>query len=82
MWACRGDSPSDDYDEHNTDSTLLLSFVDALVAPVAVDLPELNELMAALSCRFALDIVTVAQQDRPHLEPDLLAHDPGRDLRL
>ena len=38
--------------------------------------------MVALSCRFALVIFTVARQDRPHLEPDLLAHDPGLDLWL
>ena len=27
-----------------------------------------------------LDVLTVAQQDRPHPEPDLLAHDPGCDF--
>ena len=36
--------------------------------------------MVALSCRFALDIFTVAQQDQPHPEPNPLAHDPGCDL--
>ena len=36
--------------------------------------------MVALSCRFALDIFTIAQQDRPHPEPDHLAHGPGCDL--
>ena len=36
--------------------------------------------MVALSCRFALDIFTVAQQYQPLPEPDLLVHDPGHDL--
>ena len=34
------------------------------------------ELTVTLSCRFALCIFTVAQQDWPHPEPDLVAHDP------
>ena len=38
--------------------------------------------MVALSCRFALDMFTVAQQDGPHPEPDLLAHDPEHELCL
>ena len=63
-----------------TMSTLLL-FADALVAPALLaDLRELDELMVALSCRFALDIFTIAQQDRPDPEPDHLPHDPGCDL--
>ena len=57
MWACCADSPSDD-DEHNTDHTLLLLFADAFTAPAL--LSELDELTAALSCRFALVIFTVA----------------------
>ena len=36
----------------------------------------------ALSCRFALDIFTIAPQDCPHPEPDHLAHDPVRPLVL
>ena len=31
---------------------------------------DVDELMVALVCRFALDIFTIAQQDRPHPEPD------------
>ena len=42
-------------------------------------LSELEELMVALSCRFALDIFTVAQQYQPPA-PDLPAHDPGHDF--
>ena len=38
------------------------------------------ELTVALSCRFALDIFTVAQQYQPPPEPDLVVHDPGHDL--
>ena len=34
--------------------------------PLHSDLSELDELMVALSCRFALDVFTVAQQDRPN----------------
>ena len=80
MWACCADSSSDD-DEHNTSNTLLLLFADAFVAPALLaNLSEVDELMVALSCRFALDIFTIAQVDRPRPEPDLLAHDPGCDL--
>ena len=80
MWACCADSSSDD-DEHNTRNTSLLLFADAFVAPALLaDLREVDELMVALSCRFSLDIFTIAQQDWPHLEPDHLAHDPGCDL--
>ena len=80
MWACCADSSSDD-DEHNACNTLLLLFADALVAPALLaDLSEVDEFMAALSCRFALDIFTIAQQDRPLPEPDHLAHDSGCDL--
>ena len=64
-------------DEHNTGNTLLLLFADAFVAPALLaDLSEVDELMVALSCRFALDIFTIAQQDRP----DHLANDPRCDL--
>ena len=67
-------SSSDD-DEHNMSNTLLLLFADALVAPALLaDLREVDELMVALSCRVALGIF---KQDRPHPEPDHLAHDPG-----
>ena len=58
MWTCCADSSSD---EHNTCNTLLLLFADALVAPALLaDLSEVDQLMVALYCRFAL-----AQQDRP-----------------
>ena len=71
MWACCADSSSDD-DEHNTSDTLPLLFAEAFVAPALLaDLSEVDELMVASSCRFALDIFTVAQQDRPRPEPDL-----------
>ena len=80
MWSCCADSSSND-DEHNTSNTLLLVFAGAFVAPALLaDLRELDELMVALPCRFALDIFTIAEQDWPRLEPDLLAHDPGCDL--
>ena len=82
MWACCADSSSDDGD-HNTSNTLLLLFADAFVAPALLaQLSEVDELMVALSCRFVLDIFTIAQQDRPRPEPDLLTHDPGCDLRF
>ena len=71
---------SDD-DEHNTGHTLLLLVADAFTAPALLShLSELDELMVALSCRFVLDIFTVAQQYRAPPEPDLLAHDPGHDF--
>ena len=80
MWACCADSASDD-DEYNTSNTLLLLFANALVAPALLaDLRELDELVVAFSCWFALDIFTIAQQDRPDPEPIHLAHDPGCDL--
>ena len=75
MWACCADYSSDD-DDHNTSNTLLLLCADAFIAPALfVGLSYVDELMVALSCRFALEIFTVAQQDRPFHEPDLLAHD-------
>ena len=76
MWACCADSSSDD-DEHNTSNILLLLFADALVAPALLaDLRELDELMVALSCRFALDTFTTAQQDRP--DPDVISDSEAR----
>ena len=80
MWACCADSSSDE-DEHNTGHTLSLLFTDVHTAPSLLsDLSELGELTVALLCRFALDNFTVAQQDRPPPEPDLLAHGPEPDL--
>ena len=51
-----------------------LLFADALIAPVLLTgLSDVDELMVALGCRFAVDIFTIAQQDRPHPEPDPLS---------
>ena len=75
--ACCDDTSSDD-DEHNTNNTLLLLFADAYIAPALLaGLSEVDELMIALGCRFALDIFTIAQQDRPPLDPVPLPLDPG-----
>ena len=50
----------------------------ALLALVLLTgLSDVDELMVALGCRFALDIFSIAQQDQLHPEPDPLAHDPG-----
>ena len=77
MWACCADSSSDE-DDHNTSNTLLLLFADAFVAPAPLaDLSEVDELTVALSCRFALDILTIAQRDRPRppwMRPLVLRH--------
>ena len=79
MWACCADSSSDD-DDHSTSNTLLLLFADAFVAPaLLVDFSEVDELTVALSCHFALDIFTIAQQDRPRppwMRPVVLRHGP------
>ena len=80
MWACCDDTSSDD-GEHNTSNALLLLIADALIAPVLLaGLSDVDELMVALGCMFALDFLSVAQQERPPSEPDLLAHDPGHAL--
>ena len=64
-----------------TPATPLLLFADAFTAPALLShLSELDELTVALSCRFALDIFTVAQQYQPLPESDLLVHDPGHNL--
>ena len=58
MWACCADSSSND-DDHNTSNTLL--FADAFVAPTLLaDISEVDEVILALSCRFALDMFTIA----------------------
>ena len=45
-----------------TSNTLLLLFADAFVAPgLLADFSEVDELTVALSCRFALDILTIAR---------------------
>ena len=65
MWACCADSLSDE-DEHNTDNDALLRFGHAIVAPVLLSrLSAHDELSLALTCRFALDIFTIIQQDYP-----------------
>ena len=80
MWGCCADSASDD-EKHNTRNAFLLLCADALVAPVLLSgLTDVDELMVALGCRFALDILTVAQQDWPPPVPVTLAHDPGHAL--
>ena len=72
MWACCDDTSSDD-DEHNTDNLLLLLFADANIAlTLLARLSDVHELYIALGCRFALDIFTIAQQDRPEPEPEPL----------
>ena len=70
MWACCDGTSSDD-DEHNTDNTLLLLFADAHIAPaLPAGLSKVDELMIVLGCRYALDIFTIAQQNRlPPLVP-------------
>ena len=80
MWACCGDTSSDD-DEHNTSNAFLVLRADALVAPVLLSgFTDVDELMVALGCRFALDVFTSALQDRPLADPDPPPHDPGHAL--
>ena len=43
-------------------------------------LTDVDELMVALGCRFALDVFTIAQQDYPLADHNSLNHDPGRAL--
>ena len=63
MFACCDDTTSDD-DEHSTDNAALLLFGHALVAPLLLSrLSATDELFLALTCRFALDIFTIIQQD-------------------
>ena len=70
MWPCCDDTSSDD-DEHHTDNTLLLVFADTYIAPALLaGLSDVDQLHKALGCRVALDIFTIAQQDRPSPEPD------------
>ena len=65
-------------DEYNTDNMLLLLFADAFMAlALLAGLSEVDELNVALGCRFALDFLTVAQQDHPSLDPVLLPLGPG-----
>ena len=61
--ACCDDTTSED-DEHNTDIAALLLFGHVLVAPVLLSgLSAPDELLVALTCWFAPDILTIIQQD-------------------
>ena len=61
--ACCDDTTSND-DEHNTDNSALLLFGHALVAPVLLSgLSVTHELLVSLTCRFALEILTIIPQD-------------------
>ena len=81
MWPCCDDTSSDD-DEHNTGNTLLLLFADDFIAPALLaGLSEVDVLYIALGCRFALDIFTTAQQDRPSPEPNPLPLEPCLQLQ-
>ena len=74
-WPCCDHTSSDD-DEHNTDNSLLLLFADADIAPTLLaGLSDVDVLHIALGCRFALDIVTIAQQYRPSPDLELLPLD-------
>ena len=66
MWACCDDTSSD-----------------ADIAPVLLSgLSDVDELMGALGCKFALDVFTIAEQDRPLPVLTPLVHDPGLALWL
>ena len=61
-----------------TPVTPLLLFADTDIAPVLLSsLSDVDELMVALGCRFASDVFTAAQKDRPLPVLTPLAHDPG-----
>ena len=66
MWPCCDFTSSDD--EHNTDNSFLLLFVDIGIAPTLL----VTVLHIALGCRFALDILTVSQHYSSTLELDPL----------
>ena len=77
MWACCTDTSSDD-DKHNTDNDALLLFGHAVVAPhLLPHLSALDEVALALTCRFALDIFTIIQQDFPETSDDHTLLDLG-----
>ena len=46
----------------------------------ASGLTDVDELMVALGCRFALDVFTIDQQDRLLADLDPLTHDPVHAL--
>ena len=65
MWACCEDTSSDD-DDHDTGNFLLLLCAHALVAVVLLSgMSEADELLVALTWRFALDVFIIIQQDYP-----------------
>ena len=69
MRACCDDTSSDD-DEHNTSNTLLLLFADVLNAPVLLTgLCDVDELMVALGCRFALWLMILGTLSGSELRP-------------
>ena len=49
----------------------------SLRLPFLLVSPRFDELYIALGCRFAWDIFTIAQQDRPSPEPGPLPLEPG-----
>ena len=64
-------------DEHNTDSSFLLLFVDIGITPTLLDgLTDVDVLHIALGCRFALDILTVSQHYSSTLELGSLPDGP------
>ena len=75
MWPCCDFTSSDD-DEHNTDSSFLLLFVDIGITPTLLDgLTDVDVLHIALGCRFVLDILTVSQHYSSALELEPLPLD-------
>ena len=64
LGTCSDDMSSDDDEEHNINNTLLLLVAAALIAPVLLSgLSHVDELMVALGCRFALDLLSRSQHD-------------------
>ena len=64
LGTCGDDLLSSDEEEHNTDNPLLLLVADSLIAPVILSgLSDVDELMVALGCRFAMDLFSIAQHD-------------------
>ena len=57
-------SSSDDDEEHNINNTFLLLIADARIAPmVLAGLSDVEEILIALGCRFALDLLSIAQHN-------------------
>ena len=74
--------PSSDFtsygdDEHNTDSSFFLLFVDIGIAPTLLyRLTDFDVLHIALGCRFSQDILTVSQHYSSTLELGPFPDDP------